>query len=196
MEEKSEKNYHIAVDVAQSVLGIAVSFRSGRIATRYGLQHSEVMPFFAANRRRPCSSSMGLDELLGPGAQEPRAQRRPAPPQHVPCYSMRNRVDRADTMALPEALRTEEIPTVPMKAPAQLALAALQRLCSAWVGTRTGSTRLAVCCGGAAHSGRLATCHPANPRSGRRVRVALPASLLFVLIAVCAEVRELDGRLR
>jgi hypothetical protein len=37
----------IAVDVAQSVLEVAVSTRPGRVSARHRLQRNEVLPFFA-----------------------------------------------------------------------------------------------------------------------------------------------------
>jgi transposase len=121
------------------------------------------------------------------------------PPQHVRRYRTRNKTDRADAKALLEAFRNEEIRPVPVKTPAQQALAALHRLRSAWIGTRTARLN--------AVRGLLREQGLPIPVGARRVvpqtiawiedaESLLPAPLRFVLFEACSEVRELDERLR
>ena len=52
-------------------------------------------------------------------------------------YVQGNKTDRTDTKGLREAFRNEEVRAVPVKSETQQALAALHRLRSAWVATRT-----------------------------------------------------------
>ena len=128
----------IAVDVAQAVLEVAVSHRPGQVASRHRLQRGEVLPFFA---QRPAATV--LLEACGSASFWAREIEKLGhrtvllPPQHVRRYRTRNKTDRADAKALLEAFRNEEIRPVPVKTPAQQTLAALHRLRSAWLGTRT-----------------------------------------------------------
>jgi transposase len=190
----------IAVDVAQAVLEVAVSHRPGQVASRHRLERSEVLPYFAQQPAatvllEACgSASFWAREIekLGHGVVL-------LPPQHVRRYRTRNKTDRADAKALLEAFRNEEIRPVPVKTPAQQALAALHRLRSAWIGTRTARLN--------AIRGLLREQGLPIPVGARRVvpqtlswvedaESRLPAPLRFALFEACAEVCELDERLR
>ena len=59
------------------------------------------------------------------------------PPHVVRPYVRGNKTDRTDTKGLLEAFRNEEVRAVPVKSETQQALAALHRLRSTWVATRT-----------------------------------------------------------
>ena len=59
------------------------------------------------------------------------------PPDLVRPYRRGSKNDRADTKALLEAYRNEEILSVPIKSVRQHTLAALHRLRSGWLSTRT-----------------------------------------------------------
>jgi transposase len=128
----------IAVDLAKSVFEIAVSTRPGRVAERHRLSRAQLLRFFA---QRPAATV--LFEACGSAHFWAREVERLGhravllPPQHVRRYRLRNKTDRADTKALLEAFRNEEIRPVPVKTPAQQQLAALHRLRAAWLGTRT-----------------------------------------------------------
>lgn len=190
----------IAVDVAQAVLEVAVSHRPGQVAARHRLQRSEVLPFFA---QQPAATV--LLEACGSASFWAREIERLGhgvallPPQHVRRYRTRNKTDRADAKALLEAFRNEDIRPVPVKTPAQQTLAALHRLRSAWISTRTARLN--------AIRGLLREQGLPIPVGARRVvpqtiawvedaESRLPAPLRFVLFEACAEVRELDERLR
>ncbi|MFN7941606.1 MAG: IS110 family transposase [Thermoanaerobaculia bacterium] len=128
----------IAVDLAKSIFELAVSPRPGHVSTRHRLNRAELLRFFA--QRSPATV---LFEACGSShfwAREIEAFGHRVvllPPQHVRRYRPRNKTDRADAKALLEAFRNEEIRPVPVKSPAQQQLAALHRLRSAWLGTRT-----------------------------------------------------------
>ena len=128
----------IAVDLAKSVFEIAVSSRPGRVAERHRLSRSQLMRYFGQR-----SAATVLLEACGSAHFWAREIERCGhrvvllPPQHVRRYRPRNKTDRADAKALLEAFLNEEIRPVPVKTPEQQQLAALQRLRSAWLGTRT-----------------------------------------------------------
>jgi transposase len=128
----------IAVDLAKSIFEIAVSTRPGRVRERHRLSRAQLLRFFA--RRAPATV---LLEACGSAHFWAREIERSGhrvvllPPQHVRRYRPRNKTDRADAKALLEAFRNDEIQPVPVKTPAQQQLAALHRLRSAWLGTRT-----------------------------------------------------------
>jgi transposase len=128
----------IAVDLAKSIFEIAVSTRPGRVAERHRLSRAQLLRFFA--RRAPATVLLEACGTAHFWAHEiERLDHRVVllPPQHVRRYRPRNKTDRADAKALLEAFRNEEIRPVPVKTPAQQQLAALHRLRSAWLGTRT-----------------------------------------------------------
>lgn len=189
----------IAVDVAQAVLEVAVSHRPGQVASRHRLQRGEVLPFFA---QQPAATV--LFEACGSASFWAREIEKLGhgvvllPPQHVRRYRTRNKTDRADAKALLEAFRNEEILAVPAKTPAQQTLAALHRLRSAWLGTRTARLNTI--------RGLLREHGLPIPAGARRVvpqtldwvqdsQSPLSAALRFVLFEACSEVRELDERL-
>ena len=195
-----KKGTTIAVDVAKTVFEIAVSVRPGRVLSRHRLQRSEVLAFFS---RQPeatvlleaCgSASFWAKEIEKLGHRAVLL-----PPQHVRRYRTRNKTDRADAKALLEAFRNEEIRPVPVKSPAQQSLAALHRLRSAWIGTRTA--RLNTIRGLLREQGLPIPVGARNvvPQTLSWVEDAespLTAPLRFVLFEACTEVRELEARLR
>jgi transposase len=128
----------IAVDLAKNVFEIAVSLQPGRIAERKRLSRSRLPGFFlqqpaATVLMEACGSSHHWARMLqGQGHQV-----RLLPPHHVSRYRTGNKTDRADARALLEAHRNEEIQPVPVKSVEQQALAALHRLRSRYVATRT-----------------------------------------------------------
>jgi transposase len=189
----------IAVDVAQAVLEIAISLRPGQVASRHRLQRSEALTFFA---QQPCATV--LLEACGSASYWAREIERLGhqavllPPQHVRRYRSGNKTDRADAKALLEAYRNEEIQRVPAKTPAQQTLAALHRLRSAWIGTRTSRLNTI--------RGLLREQRLPIPLGARKVvpqvlawiedaELTLSAPLRFVLFEACTEVRVLEERI-
>jgi transposase len=59
------------------------------------------------------------------------------PPAYVRPYVRRNKTDRADAEAIFEAVRTGQMPRVPVKRVEQQALVAMHRVREQWVTTRT-----------------------------------------------------------
>jgi transposase len=137
-EESVAENTTVAVDLAKDVFELAVSPRPGKISEHHRLSRAALRRWFA--RRKPCRVLLEACGSAHFWARElERLGHRPLllPAQHVRHYRPRNKTDRTDVKALLEAFRNEEIHPVPVKSPAQQELAALHRLRSCWLDTRT-----------------------------------------------------------
>jgi transposase len=128
----------IAVDLAKSIFQVAVSHREGRIDEERRLSRDRFLDFFV--QRPPtivlleaCSSSHDWGRQL----QQLGHTVRQLPAHDVHRDLRRNKTDRADTKALLEANRNEEIRAVPVKMIEPQAIASLHRLWSTWLATRT-----------------------------------------------------------
>lgn len=132
------KHTTIAVDLAKSVFQVAISHRPGRITEQHRLSRSRLLPFFA---QQP--PAVVVLEACGSAHHWARQFRglghTPVllPAHDVHRYLQGNKTDQADTKALLEAFRNEQIHPVPVKSVNQQALAALHRLRSAGLATRT-----------------------------------------------------------
>ena len=128
----------IAVDLAKSVFQVAVSHRPGHVTEQHRLSRARLVPFFA---QQP--PSVVLLEACGSAhhwaRQFSRLGHTPVllPAHDVHRYVQGNKTDQADAKALLEAFRNEDIHPVPIKSLDQQALAALHRLRSASLATRT-----------------------------------------------------------
>jgi transposase len=194
------KTTTIAVDVATAHLEIAVSNRAGRITERHRLARRRVLPFF---RERP-SATVLLEACASAHhwAREFEALGHRVvllPPHAVRPYVTRNKTDRTDAKGLLEAFRNEDIRPVPVKSPDQQALAAIHRLRSSWVATRTA--RLNALRGFAKELGL------AIPIGARHVVLhlhavladadsSIPDSLRPLLAQGLTEIEELEARVR
>jgi transposase len=138
MEESTVKSTTIAVDLAKSVFELAVSHHPGRVASRHRLSRSRFLEWFARQSQatvllEACGSAHHWArqlQSLGHSVQL-------LPPRYVRPYVRRSKTDQADATALLEAHRNAEIRPVPVKSVSQQAIAALHRLRSAWMRTRT-----------------------------------------------------------
>ena len=132
------KHTTIAVDIAKSVFEVAVSTHPGRVDECQRLSRSGFVKFFA--QREPATAVM---EACGSAHHWGRKLRQLGhtvvllPPQYVRPYVRRNKTDRTDAKALLEAYRNGEIEPVPIKSVEQQQVAALHRLRSGWLATRT-----------------------------------------------------------
>jgi len=128
----------IAVDLAKSVFEVAVSKEPGRVCQRRRLTRSQMASFFA---NRPPSTV--LMEACGTAHFWGRLLRGFGhrvlllPAQHVCRYRLRDKTDATDALALLEAHRNQKIVPVPVKDLPQQAIAALHRIRSGWLATRT-----------------------------------------------------------
>jgi transposase len=132
------KHTTIAVDLAKSVFEVAVSPRAGKVTKRQRLSRSQFSRFLA--EQAPATVVMeacGTGHFWGREAQARGHQVVLLPPHTVRPYVPRNKTDGADAKGLLEAVRNEEIRPVPVKSVDQHVLAAMHRMRSAWMATRT-----------------------------------------------------------
>lgn len=132
------KDTTIAVDVAKSVFEVAVSSRPGHVRARHRLSRDG----FARLLGEQAAATVVMEACGSAHYWGRRAQRHGhhvvlIPPHVVRPYVQGNKTDRTDTKGLLEAFRNEDVRAVPVKAETQQALAALHRLRSTWVATRT-----------------------------------------------------------
>lgn len=188
----------IAVDLSKSVFEIAVSERPGHVRERHRLSRSRFVPFFA--ERQPATvllEACGSAHHWGRQLQTLGHSVVLLPPHAVRPYVPRNKTDRADTKGLLEAFRNDAIRPVPVKSVAQQTLAALHRLRSAWLASRTARINTL--------RGLLREFGVAIPLGARHVLPhvqslledadsVLPHALRPALAEGCAEIRELEDR--
>jgi len=128
----------IAVDLAKSVFEVAISDRPGHVSESHRLTRARFAVFFAT--RKPATVVMeacGSAHHWGRHLEGQGHHVILLPPHAVRPYVPRNKTDRADAKGILEASRNEAIRPVPVKSVTQQALAALHRLRSRWLATRT-----------------------------------------------------------
>jgi transposase len=121
------------------------------------------------------------------------------PPHAVRPYVLRNKTDGADARALLEAVRNDALRSVPIKTVDQHVLAALHRMRSGWMATRTA--RLNAIRGLLRELGitipvGATRVVPAVHALGAQSELALPAPLRLVLREAATEIGELEKRMR
>jgi transposase len=190
----------IAVDLSKTVFELAVSRKPGRVAEHHRLSRSRLIRFFAQQPPatvllEACGSSHHwARQIEGHGHRVLLL-----PPQHVRRYVLRDKTDRADATALLEAHRNEQIAPVPVKTLHPQTLAALHRLRSAWLATRTARLN--------AIRGLLREIGITIPQGARHVipRLAaalsdpsgpIPDTLQPSLLSAASEIRQLEERIR
>jgi transposase len=132
------KHTTIAVDLAKTIFEIAVSDRPGHVARSLRLSRSRFLRFFAQHARATVVlEACGTAHYWGRHLQELGHQVILLPPYDVRPYVRRNKTDRADAKGLLEAFRNEAIHPVPVKSISHQGVAALHRLRSTWLATRT-----------------------------------------------------------
>jgi transposase len=190
----------IAVDLSKSVFEIAVSRKPGRVCERQTLSRSQMIRFFA--QRPPATVLLEACGSSHHWARQIESLGHRAlllPPQHVRRYVLRDKTDRADATALLEAHRNEQIVPVPVKTLHQQTLAALHRLRSAWLATRTARLN--------AIRGLLREVGITIPQGARHViprltaalsdpSAPIPDTLHPSLLSAASEIRQLQERIR
>jgi transposase len=190
----------IAVDVAKAVFEVAVSEHPGQVRERHRLSRERFRRYLG--EQPPATILMeacGSAHYWGREAHTRGHRVVLLPPHAVRPYVVRNKTDRTDAKGLLEAARNDEVRPVPVKSETQQALAALHRLRSTWLATRT--TRINTV------RGLLREFGVVIPTGARHVVPALGAvledadagvpSLLRPALAEAArEIREIEGRIR
>jgi transposase len=128
----------VAVDLAKSVFEIAVSHEAGRVADHRRLNRTGLRRFL--DKQPPSEILMEACSTAHYWGRECRAMGhrvRLLPAGDVRRYRDGNKTDRTDTKALLEASRNDAIDAVPVKSEEQQAMAALHRIRSGYLQTRT-----------------------------------------------------------
>jgi transposase len=190
----------IAVDVAKAVFEVAVSEHPGQVRERHRFSRERFRRYLG--EQPPATVLMeacGSAHYWGRQAQTHGHHVVLLPPHTVRPYVVRNKTDRTDAKGLLEAVRNDEARPVPVKSETQQAVAALHRLRSTWLATRTARMNTV--------RGLLREFGVLIPAGARHVVPSLGAvleeadagvpSLLRPLLAEAArEIREIEARLR
>lgn len=174
----------IAVDLAKTVFETAAANASGTVVQRRRMSRTQFERFWLDQPRtrvvmEACATAhfwarrllaLGFDVVL-------------LPPHYVRPYVLRNKTDRADCDGLLEAVRNTRIHPVSIKSERQQAIAALHRVRSQWMGTRTQRVN--------AMRGLLQEFGVISARGAQRFMRDLPALLEARTGEIPAQVRRL-----
>ena len=185
----------VAVDLAKSVFELAIANTRWRVWSRQRLNRARFARFLAQTPpTHVVMEACGTAHYWGRVAQQHGHRVTLVPPAYVRPYVRRNKTDRADA----EAIRSGEIPRVPVKRVEQQALVALHRVREQWMTTRTA--RINVLRGLLREQGLLL---PAGACAALRAlpvlldeaATVLPRHLRQVLTSVHEEVRAIEARI-
>ena len=194
------KHTTIGVDLAKSVFEVGISEKPGSVKVQRRLSRKRFAEFVAA--QPPATFVM---EACGSAHYWSRKFRDHGhevvllPPMRVRPYVGRNKTDRTDVKGILEAYRNTDIRPVPVKTLAQHQLAALHRVRSGWMATRTARINTV--------RGLLRELGIFIPVGASRVvpRVAeliedadteISFALRDVFNVMCAEIRDLELQIR
>ncbi len=132
------KSKIIAVDLAKDVFEVAVANEHHRILERHRLTRKAFSAFLAAQPPAlVLFEACGTAHFWGRTAQTLGHEVRLLPAQYTAPYRRRGKTDRADTDALLEAHRCDDIKPVPVRSVEQQMLQQLHRVREQWKHTRT-----------------------------------------------------------
>lgn len=189
----------VAVDLAKSVFELAIANAQWRVESRRRLTRAQFARFLAQTPpTHVVMEACGTAHHWGRVAQQHGHRVTLLPPAYVRPYVRRNKTDRADAEAILEAIRSGEMPRVPVKRIEQQALVAVHRVREQWMTTRTA--RINVLRGLLREQGLWL---PAGARAALQALPAvldaaattLPRHLRQVLTSVHEEVRAIEARL-
>jgi transposase len=189
----------VAVDLAKTVFELAIANVQWRIVSRQRLNRERFARFLAETAATHIvMEACGMAHYWGRVAQQHGHRVTLVPPAYVRPYVRRNKTDRADAEAILEAVRSGEMPSVPVKRVEQQALVAVHRVREQWMTTRTA--RINTLRGLLREQGMLL---PAGARAALQAvpallddaDVPLPMHLRSVLASVYEEVRGIEQRI-
>jgi transposase len=189
----------VAVDLAKSVFELAIANTQGRVIARQRLNRAQFTRYLRqTSPTHVVMEACGMAHYWGRLAQRQGHRVTLVPPTYVRPYVRRNKSDRADVEAILEAVRSGEVPSVPVKRIEQQALVAVHRVREQWMTTRTA--RINTLRGLLREQGILL---PAGARAALQsvpailedAEAPLPMPLCQVLASVHAEVRAIEARI-
>ena len=186
----------VAVDLAKSVFEVAVSHRAGHVAEQRRLTRTGFRRFLEGqDPSEVLMEACGTAHYWGRECRAMGHRVRLLPPGDVRRYRDGNKTDRTDTKALLEAARNDAIDAVPVKSEEQQAVAALHRIRSGYLRTRTARIN--------AVRGHLREYGVTIPGGAKRMvplarsaleQGAVPAVLKEALLETLVEIEELSAR--
>ena len=189
----------VAIDLAKTVFELAVANGQWRLTARHRFNRRQFARFLSTTpATHIVMEACGTAHYWGRVAQGHGHRVTLVPPAYVRPYVRRNKTDRADAEALLEAVRSGQMPSVPVKRVEQQALVALHRVREQWMKTRTA--RINTLRGILREHGLLL---PAGPRAALQAvpailedaELLLPLHLRHVLASVREEVRAIEVRI-
>ena len=189
----------VAVDLAKTVFELALANAQWHVVSRQRLNRAAFARFLAETAPiHVVMEACGMAHYWGRVAQHHGHRVTLVPPAYVRPYVRRNKTDRADAEAILEAVRSGEMPSVPVKRIEQQALVALHRVREQWMTTRTA--RINALRGILREHGILL---PAGARAALQAvppildetNTSLPMHLRQILASVHDEVRAIEARL-
>src|SRR5262245_28533056 len=128
----------VAVDLAKTVFELAVAQAQWRVVERRRLNRAQLTRDLSEMAPTPIGmEACGMAHFWGRSAQQQGHRVTLVPPTDVRPYVRRNKPDRADAEAILEAVRSGDIPRVPVKRIEQQARVARHRIREQWMTTRT-----------------------------------------------------------
>jgi transposase len=188
----------VAVDLAKSVFELAVANGQWRVVERRRLNRAQFTRYLTATApTHLVMEACGMAHFWGRLAQQHGHRVTLVPPAYVRPYVRRNKTDRADAEAILEAVRSGEMPSVPVKRVDQQALVALHRVREQWMTTRTA--RINTLRGilrehGITLPAGAQTAVKAVPAMLEDPNTSLPMHLRTILASVHQEIRALEAR--
>ena len=189
----------VAVDLAKTVFELARADAQWRILRRQRLNRAGFAHVLAETAPlHVVMEACGTAHYWGRVAQQHGHRVTLLPPAYVRPYVRRNKTDRADAEAILEAVRSGQIPGVPVKRVEQQALVGLHRIREQWMATRTA--RINTLRGILREQGILL---PAGARRALKAvptildeaETVLPRHLRQMLLSVYEEVRAIEARI-
>lgn len=188
----------VAVDLAKTVFELAIANAHWRVVERRRLNRAQLTRYLTETPpTHIVMEACGMAHFWGRFAQQQGHRVTLVPPAYVRPYVRRNKTDRADAEAILDAVRSGEMPSVPVTRIEQQALVAVHRVREQWMTTRTA--RINTLRGILREHGILLpagaqTAVKAVPAILEDAETLLPLHLRTILTSVDEEIRAIEER--
>jgi transposase len=188
----------VAVDLAKNTFEVVMANREWRIIERHRFSRARFLGFLRTTpRARIVMEACATAHYWGRLAQAEGHAVVLLPAAYVRPYVRRNKTDRTDAEALLEAVRSGQLPAVPVKRVEQQAMVALHRVREQWKTTRIA--RINALRALLAEHGVLlpiTTVAALTAAPARLADAAVPIYLRQVLLLLHEEIRAIEGHIR
>lgn len=188
----------VAVDLAKTRFEVVIANHHWHVIERHRFSRRQFVRFLGTTpRTRLVMEACATAHYWGRVAQEQGHTVTLLPAAYVRPYVRRNKTDRTDAEALLEAVRSGQLPPVPVKRVEQQALVALHRVRAQWQATRTArinALRALLAEHGIVLPVGTAAALTAAPSA--LTDAALPLYLRHVLGLLHEEIRAIEGHIK